>query len=48
LNIDFGINERQDCKIDTVCGRVLVGKGNGGDEDEGVGLIVFKYIKEIE
>jgi hypothetical protein len=34
LNIDFGVNERQDCKIGTVCVGSC-GKGvNGGDEDE--------------
>jgi hypothetical protein len=39
LNIDFGIkNERQDCKVGTVCvGEVLVegGRANG---DEGKGI----------
>jgi hypothetical protein len=36
LNIDFGINERQVCKISTVGGMILVRRGrvNGGDEDE--------------
>jgi hypothetical protein len=52
LNIDFGINnERQDCKTGTVCAwGVLVGRSriNGGDEDEGIGLMSFIYIKEIE
>jgi hypothetical protein len=49
LNIDFGTNnERQDCKTGTIvgstCERVRV---NGGDEDEGIGLMGFIYIKEI-
>jgi hypothetical protein len=51
LNIDFGTkNERQGCKIGTVCmgstyGR---GRGNGGDEGEGIWLMGFIYIYEIK
>jgi hypothetical protein len=50
LNTDFGIkNERQDCKIGTVwgdiCGR---GRINEGDEGEGIWLMGFIYIHEIE
>jgi hypothetical protein len=37
LNIDFGINERQNCKTGTMCGEVFVAGGvNGGDEGEGI------------
>jgi hypothetical protein len=39
LNTDLNINyERQDCKIGTVCGGILVemGRVNGGDEGEGI------------
>jgi hypothetical protein len=49
LNIDFGINnERQDCKIGTVCVWVLVcrRRGNGGDEGEGIWLWAsYAYMK---
>jgi hypothetical protein len=52
LNIYFGINnERQDCKTGTVYVRVLVGRGSvniGGDDDEGIGLTSFMYVKEME
>jgi hypothetical protein len=51
LNIDFGINnERQDCKIGTVCRVVLVGGGsvNGRDEGEEIWLTGFIYIYETE
>jgi hypothetical protein len=48
LNIDFGINnKRQDCKIGSVCGDTCEA-GNGGDEDEGIWLMVFICIHEIE
>jgi hypothetical protein len=50
LNIDFRINnERQDCKIGTVCGEGLpVGREVNGDKDEGIGLMDFIHIKEME
>jgi hypothetical protein len=52
LNIDLGINkERQDCKIGTMWGgEVLVGerRGNGGDKGEGIWLLDFIYVYEIE
>jgi hypothetical protein len=53
LNIDFGIeNKRQDCKLGTVCVHVGdtcgIGKMNGGDEDEGIWLMGFIYIHELE
>jgi hypothetical protein len=51
LNIDFGINnERQDCKTGTVGERGTCGKGrvNGGDEGEGIWLMGFIYLQEIE
>jgi hypothetical protein len=40
----------QDYKIGTVFVGVLIGRGrvNGGDKDEGVGLMGFIYIKEID
>jgi hypothetical protein len=50
LNTDFGVNnERQDCKIGTVCG-VLVRGGivSRGDEGEGRWWMGFIYIHEIE
>jgi hypothetical protein len=51
LNIDLGINnERQDCTTGSVAGEVLVRgwRVNGGDEGEGIWLMGFKYIYEIE
>jgi hypothetical protein len=51
LNIDLGINsERQDWKIGTVGWGILVGWGrvNGGDEGEGMQLMDFIYLYEIE
>jgi hypothetical protein len=52
LNIKLGINnERQDCKIGTVCvGGVLIGERrvNKGDKDEGIWLMYFIYLYEIE
>jgi hypothetical protein len=52
LNIDFRINnERQDCKIGIMCvGGVLVKEGRVSkvDEDEGIWLMGFTYIYEIE
>jgi hypothetical protein len=45
LSIDFGINnEKQDCKIGTVWGGVLMTGVNGGDEGEGIWLMGFIYI----
>jgi hypothetical protein len=40
LNTDFGINnERQDCKIGTVCvGGEASGRGRGNEKDEGEGI----------
>jgi hypothetical protein len=50
LNIDSGINnERQDCKIGTVCVGLLVGRRvNGEVEGEGIWLMDFIYLYEIE
>jgi hypothetical protein len=44
------INKRQDCKVDTVCGGVLVGgaRMNEGDEGEGIWLMGFIYLCEIK
>jgi hypothetical protein len=41
---------RQDCKIGTLCGELLVGGGrvNEGDESEGILLMNLIYIYEIE
>jgi hypothetical protein len=48
LNIDFGINERQDCKIGTVVG-VTCGRGRmKGCESERIWLMSFIYIYEIK
>jgi hypothetical protein len=48
LNIDFGINnERQNCKIGTVWGVLLRGE-NEGDEGEGIWLMGFIYMYEVE
>jgi hypothetical protein len=44
LNINFGIkNESQDCKIGTVEGWMV----NEGDEGEGIWLVYFIYIHEM-
>jgi hypothetical protein len=53
LKSDFGINkEIQDCKIGTACvfWGVLVGRGrvNGGDGGEGIWLMGFRNLHEIE
>jgi hypothetical protein len=49
LNIDFGIkNEKQYCKIDTLGNTCEIGRVNEGDEDEGIWLMGFIYIYEIE
>jgi hypothetical protein len=48
LNIDFGINnKRQNCKIGTVWGGTY-GTVNGGDKGEGIWLMDFTNIYEIE
>jgi hypothetical protein len=51
LNTGLGIkNERQDCKIGTVCGEVLVGgaRVNAGDECEGIWWMGFTYMNTIQ
>jgi hypothetical protein len=50
LNIDLGNNnKRQDYKIDTVKGVLVGGKRvNEGDEGEGIWLVNFIYLYEIE
>jgi hypothetical protein len=54
LNVNFGINnKRQDGEIGTECvcvGGVIVGgrRVNGVDENEGIWLMGFIYICEIE
>jgi hypothetical protein len=51
LNIDLEINdERQDCKIGTMYGGILVGgrRVSEGDEGEGMWLMDFIYLNEIE
>jgi hypothetical protein len=53
LNFDLGIsNERQDCKIGTVCvcGGSTCGRErmSGGDEGEGRWLMDFIYLHKIE
>jgi hypothetical protein len=49
-NIDLGNNnKRQDYKIDTVKGVLVGGKRvNEGDEGEGIWLVNFIYLYEIE
>jgi hypothetical protein len=50
FNINLNINnEKQNCKIGTVCGGVLVrgGRVNGGDYGEGIWLMDFIYLYEI-
>jgi hypothetical protein len=49
LNTDFGIkNERQNCKIGAVGSTYWRGKVNGGDRGEGIWLMDFIHIYEIE
>jgi hypothetical protein len=51
VNTDVGINnERQDCKIGTVCieGCLRGGRIKGGDKGERIWLMGFIYIYEIE
>jgi hypothetical protein len=51
LDIDFGINnERLKCKTGTVYEDVLVGgrRVNEGDEGEGIWLMGFIYLYELE
>jgi hypothetical protein len=49
LNIDFGFkNERQDCKIGTVCGGgTCGGERVNGDEGEGIWFMGCVYMYEI-
>jgi hypothetical protein len=49
LNIDLDINnERQDCKIGTVGGLCGRGRGNGGVEGDGIWVMDFIYLYEID
>jgi hypothetical protein len=51
LKVNFGINnERQDCKIGTLCVGVLVGWGrvNVVDDKEGIWLMGFIYLYKME
>jgi hypothetical protein len=42
-------NERQECKICTVCGTLVRGERvNGGDEGEDIWLMEFIYIHKTE
>jgi hypothetical protein len=47
LSVNLEINnERQDCESGTVVGGTCRGRGNEGDEGEGIWLMDFIYEKE--
>jgi hypothetical protein len=49
LNINLDINNKiQDCKISAMWGVLVGGKMKRGDKGEGIWLVSFIYIHEIE